>query len=107
MERFKSMTNHTNHMEIEISKMGERGQIVIPLEFREDLRLKKGEKFLVVKEDSKIILEPMKALKAKTLNELKEDLIDIKIANKFWEDVKKGKTIKQTKKEFLKDLEKW
>lgn len=94
-------------MEIDISKMGERGQVVIPQEFREELRLKKGEKFLVVKEDDKIIFEPMKSLKAKTLKDLREDLIDMKIAAKFWDKVKKGETIKQTKKDFLKDLEKW
>lgn len=102
------MNNHTNHiMEIDISKMGERGQVVIPQEFREELKLKKGEKFLVVKEDDKIIFEPMKSLKAKTLKDLREDLIDMRIAAKFWDKVKKGEVIKQTKKDFLKDLEKW
>ena len=39
------MINHTIHteMEMEIAKVGERGQIVIPQNFREDLHIKKGE----------------------------------------------------------------
>lgn len=94
-------------MEIEISKIGERGQVVVPQEFREDLKLEKGEKLIVVKADNKLIFEPMKNLKAKTLHELNEDLLDIKISNAFWENVKKGKVISQSKEDFLKDLKKW
>lgn len=94
-------------MEIETSKMGERGQVVVPQEFRKGLKLKKGEKFIVVKDDNKLIFEPMKNLKAKAIEELNEDLLDIKISNAFWENVKKGKVITQSKDEFLRSLEKW
>lgn len=92
-------------MDLEIRQMGERGQIVIPQEFREKLNLKKGEKFLMFEEENKIILEPMKKMIAKNLERIREDLIDIKIAERYWENVKKGKVIKQTKEEFLKELE--
>ena len=92
-------------MELEIRQMGERGQIVIPQEFREKLKLKKGEKFLMFETENKIILEPMKKILAKNLERIKEDLIDIKIAERYWENVKKGKVIKQSKEEFLKELE--
>lgn len=94
-------------MEIEMSKIGERGQIVIPQEFRKELNVKTGEKILLFKTDSKIVLEPVKKLKARVWQELKEDIIDAKIAEKRWEEIKEGKVVKQTKKEFLKDLEKW
>ncbi len=94
-------------MEIEITKLGERGQVVIPQEIRKSLHLKKGEKFLVAKSDDKIIFEPIKNIKAKTIDGIKEDLIDMKIVAKYWEEFKRGRTIKQTKEEFLKDLEKW
>ena len=67
-------------MEIEISKMGERGQIVIPQEFREDLGIKKGEKFLVVRSKDKLIFQQMRRLKARSIEQLREDLIDAKIA---------------------------
>ena len=94
-------------MEFEISKITERGQVTIPQEFRKELNLKTGEKILFIKEKEKLILEPMK--KTKSLERLKEDLIDTKIAEQFWKDVKSGKVklINQTEKEFLKDLETW
>lgn len=102
------MINHTNHiMELEISKMGERGQIVIPQEFRKEMKLKKGEKFLVVKEGDKLIFEPIKMLNAKTLKQIREEIIDRKIIDKFWEQVKKGKVITQSKEDFLKELKTW
>ena len=44
-------------MEFEITRLGERGQIVIPLIFRENLRLKKGEKFMVVEQGGTIMLK--------------------------------------------------
>jgi len=103
------MTNHTIHitMEIDTTTLGERGQIVIPQDIRQDLQLRKGEKFIIVRTEGKIILEPMKNLKANVLEELREDLIDLKIAERFWEEVKTGKAKKQSKAEFLKDFEKW
>ncbi len=44
-------------MEFEVTKLGERGQIVIPLIFRENLRLKKGEKFMVVEQNGTLMLK--------------------------------------------------
>ena len=44
-------------MEFEVTSLGERGQIVIPQIFRENLRLKKGEKFIVVEKGGTIILK--------------------------------------------------
>lgn len=87
--------------------MGERGQVVIPQDIRNGV--KAGEKIIVVKENNKWILEPVKNIKAETIEKLKEDLIDMKIAGDFWENVKNGKTklIRQSSEEFLKDLEKW
>ena len=47
-------------MEFEITRLGERGQIVIPQVFREHLRLVKGEKFIVVEQGDAIILRRLK-----------------------------------------------
>ncbi len=57
-ETFK-YDNHTNmiNMEFEFTRLGERGQIVIPLVFRENLKLKKGEKFMVVEQNGTILLK--------------------------------------------------
>ena len=48
-------------MEFEVTRLGERGQIVIPLIFRENLRLKKGEKFMVVEQNGTIMLKRLEA----------------------------------------------
>ncbi len=48
-------------MEFEITRLGERGQIVIPLAFREHLNLQKGEKFIVVEQGDNIVLRRIKA----------------------------------------------
>ena len=42
---------------LEITSMSSRGQVVIPLDIREQLELKEGEKFVVVGEDDTIILK--------------------------------------------------
>jgi len=94
-------------MDIEISKVGERGQIVIPQEFREEMNIRKGEKFLVVKIDNKLIFQQMEKLKSETLEQLKEDLIDIKIAEDRLKEIERGKCVIQTKEEFLKEMEEW
>ncbi len=51
--------------------MSSRGQVVIPLSLREHLKLKEGEKFIVVEQGDNIIL---KRIKAPTKEEF-EDLI--------------------------------
>ncbi len=42
---------------LEIASMSSRGQIVIPLDIREHLGLKEGEKFVVVGEDDTVVLK--------------------------------------------------
>jgi len=96
-------------MEIEISKITERGQVTIPQEFREELNLKGGEKIVFMKENGSLLLKPMKNIKAYKIEDLREEMMDKKIIDKFDRDVKSGKIrlITQTKEDFLKDLESW
>ncbi|MBS3176547.1 AbrB/MazE/SpoVT family DNA-binding domain-containing protein [Candidatus Woesearchaeota archaeon] len=42
---------------IEITSMSSRGQVVIPLDIREQLGLREGEKFVIVGEDDTVILK--------------------------------------------------
>ncbi|HIH38172.1 AbrB/MazE/SpoVT family DNA-binding domain-containing protein [Candidatus Woesearchaeota archaeon] len=42
---------------LEITSMSSRGQVVIPVDIREQLGLKEGEKFVVVGEDDTVILK--------------------------------------------------
>lgn len=44
---------------IEIASMSSRGQIVIPQSLREKLNIKEGEKFVVIGEDSTIVLKKL------------------------------------------------
>ena len=44
-------------MDFEVTKLGERGQIVIPLEIRKKLKLKKGDKFIVSESGKTVILQ--------------------------------------------------
>jgi len=94
-------------MEIGVSKLGERGQIVVPQDFREELGIKRGDKFLVVKSDNKLVFQRMKDLKAKTIEQLRDDLIDIKIAEDRLREIEKGECVIQTKEKFLKEMEDW
>jgi len=92
-----------NHMEIEISKLGERGQIVIPQEIRDKLNMKKGEKFIMLTENEDIIIRQVSKLKSN----IEEDLIDMKKADRIWGEIEKGKFRKFTKEEFEKEMESW
>lgn len=42
-------------MQIDTTKMSSRGQVVIPLEMRKDI--KEGEKLIIIKKDNEIILK--------------------------------------------------
>jgi AbrB family looped-hinge helix DNA binding protein len=92
-------------MDIELSKLGERGQIVIPQEIRTRLHMKKGEKFLVISENDDIIFRPLK--KIKSLEQIEEDIIDMQIANKRWKEIENGEKVVSTKEDFLKEMESW
>ena len=45
----------------EVTKLGERGQIVIPQEFRKSLDLQTGEKFMVMVQNDTLIFKRLKA----------------------------------------------
>lgn len=45
------------------TSMGERGQVVIPKEARDKLKLRDGDKFLVVEHFGKIVLVPEKMMR--------------------------------------------
>ena len=48
-------------MEFEVTKLGERGQVVIPQEFRKSMGLHIGEKFVVIEHGDMLILKRIKA----------------------------------------------
>lgn len=88
-------------MEVAITKMSSKGQIVIPSELREDL--KEGEKLIIIKNDHRIIIK-----KASELDEkLKEDLEFARRTEEAWKRIERGKGIKMDFDSFIEELKKW
>ena len=44
---------------VEITTIGERGQVVIPQSLREELKIHKGDKFMLMHKDEMIIMKPL------------------------------------------------
>ena len=88
-------------MEIALTKISSKGQIVIPSEFREDM--KEGEQLIIIKNDNQLILKKVSELD----KNLKEDLEFAKKTEEAWVRYEKGQFKSSTAKDFLKDLEKW
>jgi AbrB family looped-hinge helix DNA binding protein len=88
-------------MEIAVTKMSSKGQIVIPLEMRKEFR--EGDKLLLLKGKGSIILR-----KASSLDEkLKEDLEFARRTDEAIERYERGEFIEMEGKDFLKELETW
>lgn len=47
--------------QFEVTRLGERGQVVIPLEFRKSMGLHRGEKFVVIGRSDVLILKRLRA----------------------------------------------
>lgn len=85
-------------MEFAIAKVSTKGQIVIPNPLRRDIQT--GDEFLIVKDDSRMILKNIRDV----ANDLKDDLIFAERVEKAWRDYDKGKFITKSKDDFLKEL---
>lgn len=88
-------------MEIALTKMSSKGQVVIPVEMREEIP--EGEKLLIIKNNGQIIMK-----KASDLDEnLEEDLEFARRTEEAWERYEKGEFIEMDFDEFLKKAKKW
>ena len=86
-------------MEVAITKVSSKGQIVIPSHMRKGISI--GEEFLIIKEGDKIIMKKISEL----TEHLKEELIFAQRVEKAWKKYEKGKFKSTSAKEFLKELE--
>jgi AbrB family looped-hinge helix DNA binding protein len=75
-------------MEVAITKMSKKGQVVIPIEVRKDAGIKPSTKFIVFNEGGNIMLKQIKK------EALKEDMILIERIQKSEEQIKEGKLVK-------------
>ena len=87
-------------MDIELTKVSSKGQVVIPQRVREKLRIKEGETLAVSAEHDLVVLK-------KVSNPLEEDLETIKEIKEAWKEIEAGKYKKLTSEEFLKEIKKW
>ncbi|HLC86476.1 MAG TPA: AbrB/MazE/SpoVT family DNA-binding domain-containing protein [Candidatus Nanoarchaeia archaeon] len=88
-------------MEIALTRISSKGQIVIPSDLREDM--KEGEQLIIIKNNNQLILKKVNDLG----KNLEEDIEFAKRTEAAWERYEKGEFKSTTAKEFLKDLEKW
>ena len=92
-----------NIMDMGITKMSSKGQIVIPADMRKDM--KEGDKFIVIKDEEKILLRKMTKMDKK----LEEDLEFAKRTNKALDDYEagRGNWVEMDGEDFLKEIKKW
>lgn len=86
-------------MDIAITKMSAKGQIVIPVEMRKGIH--EGDKLIIMKSDHQFIMK-----KASEMDEkMKEDLEFARRTEEAWKEIEGGKCETMTAKELLKELE--
>ena len=88
-------------MDIAITKMSSKGQIVIPSEMREDIP--EGEKMIIIKDKGKIIMK-----KASDMDkQLNEDLEFARRTEEAYQRIERGEGIKMDFDNFIKEIKKW
>ena len=88
-------------MDISITKMSSKGQIVIPLEMRSNI--KEGDKLVLIKNKDQIIMK-----KASDMDEsLAEDLEFARRTEEAYKRYEKGEFISMPADKFLEELKKW
>ena len=88
-------------MNIEITRMSSKGQVVIPKEMRGDI--KEGETLVIIKNKNQIILK-----RARDFGKnIEEDLEFARRTEEAWKRYEKGEFIEMDYDEFLKEVRKW
>ena len=87
-------------MEIELTKMSSKGQVVIPFDVRRRLDLRDGETLAVSTKDDLVVLKKIK-------NPLEDDLRTLEEIKEAWKEIDAGKYKKMSGTDFLKEIEKW
>ena len=88
-------------VEIEITRLSSKGQIVIPHNMRKNL--KEGEKIILIKEGDRIFLK-----KASEMDkQIEEDLKFAQRTEDAYKRIEAGKGITMSFDEFIKEMKKW
>lgn len=88
-------------MEVAITRMSSKGQVVIPAEMREDIG--EGEKLLIIRNDHQIIMK-----KANAADEnFEEDLAFAKKTEEAFKRIEQGKGVKMEFDDFIEEMKRW
>ena len=88
-------------MEVAITRMSSKGQVVIPAEMRANIP--EGEKLLIIQNDGRIIMK-----KASELDKnVAEDIEFAKRTEEAWKRIEEGKGIKMDFDKFIEEMKKW
>lgn len=88
-------------MDVAITRMSSKGQIVIPAEMRTDIL--EGEKLLLIQNDHQIIMK-----KASDMDKnVAEDIEFAKKTEEAWKRIEQGKGIKMDFDDFIEKMKKW
>lgn len=88
-------------MDVAITKMSSKGQVVIPASMRTDLP--EGEKILIIKDGERIILKPLTDLEPA----LRDDVLFAEKTEQAFGEYKKGTFIRKKEDEFIDEIASW
>ena len=88
-------------VEMEITRMSSKGQVVIPSNFRKNI--KEGDTLVVLKNNDQIILKPASLMD----KQLAEDIEFAKRTEESWKEIKAGKGVRMSVDDFLKEMKSW
>lgn len=88
-------------MDVAITRMSSKGQVVIPAKMREDIP--EGEKLLLIQNDKQIIMK-----KASELDKnVAEDIEFARRTEEAWKRIEAGKGIRMDFDKFIEEMKKW
>jgi len=88
-------------MDIAITKMSSKGQVVIPSDMRGDIH--EGDSLIVIRNKDQIIMKQANKLD----RNFEEDLKFAKKTEEAWKRIKAGKGIKMDFDNFVNEMKKW
>lgn len=88
-------------MDVGITRVSSKGQIVIPLSMRDTLS--EGEELLIIREGERYIIKPLDEMKPA----LKDDILFAARTEEAFSEYRKGSFQKKEKGAFLDELESW
>jgi AbrB family looped-hinge helix DNA binding protein len=88
-------------MDVAITRMSSKGQVVIPAEMRKGIL--EGDKLLIIQNEGQLIMK-----KASKLDKnVAEDIEFARKTEEAWQRIEDGKGIKMDFDDFIKEMKKW